>query len=323
METNELIVIDSGQHYDYEMSKIFIDELKFPKVMNLDVGSGWHGIQTAKIIEKTEWILMTLKQDLAIVVGDTNTTLGGAIAATKLKIPVAHVEAGCRMWDLNVPEEINRQATDAISTYHFAPSGIAFSNLSRENKDPFFSGDTLLDVLLEQLPKAKRINTLKNMEIDDDYVLATIHRNFNVDEPEILRNIFKGLSNSPYQVILPCHPRTRGKLAFVKVPKNVRIVMPVGYHDMLNLTRRATAVVTDSGGVQREAFWLEVPCFTLRDYTEWTETVQLGANFLVGYKPENIAYYLNHIPLFPKINCHPFGQGDASQKIIAYLETKL
>ena len=288
----ELDVIHTGQHYDYEMTKIFFEELALPDpITNLNVGSGTHTQQTAKILLHLEKILQKQKPDLVIVPGDTNSTLAGALTAVKLHLPVAHIEAGARSYDLNMPEEINRCLTDHCSTLLFTPTENCTKNLLNEgiNKNKIHqTGDTMYDVLLQQLPKAEKTKILNTLNLKPKtYALLTTHRPENVDNPKNLKNIFEAMMNlTPLTTIFPAHPRTRKQLQKLKLynkiqkQEHVNLIDSIGYHEMLKLIKNAKFILTDSGGMQKEAFWLRTPCITLRNNTEWIETIHLEANCL-------------------------------------------
>jgi len=337
----EMEVVHTGQHYDYEMTKVFFEELSLPDpTVNLEVGSGTHAQQTAEIMMRLEKILLKEKPELVIVPGDTNSTLAGALAAVKLNVPVAHIEAGARSYDMRMPEEVNRRLTDHISTLLFTPTENCTKNLEKEGitKDKIHqAGDTMYDVLLQQLPKAERTSILGQLNLEPvNYALLTAHRPENVDNPENLGNILNAVARlDQLTVVFPVHPRTRKQLqtfglnSRIKRKRHLRLVNPLGYHETLNLVKNARFILTDSGGMQKEAFWLKTPCITLRTNTEWVETVQLGANYLAGTDPakitakavelieqgEIIREGLQNVP-------NPFGDGRASRRIAEVLEAQ-
>jgi UDP-GlcNAc3NAcA epimerase len=335
------ILIHTGQHYDYLMDKIFFEELDLPKPnYHLGVGSGSHGRQTGMMLERIEAVLQKEKPKVVMVYGDTNSTLAGALAAVKLNIPVAHVEAGLRSFNRTMPEEINRLLTDHLSTFLFCPTNQAVRNLLREGiKDGKGKivkkvGDVMYDSILYYLKLSERKSTiLKDLGFDTShesrvtsYYLATLHRAENTDDPKRLESILKALNeigrNTP--VVLPLHPRTKKMIEtyhlFSKF-KNIKFIEPVSYLNMLKLEKNATAILTDSGGVQKEAYWLKVPCLTLREETEWVETIKSGWNVLVGIGVKRIVKEVSHTGKrrrYLKGN-RVFGDGKASQKIVQIL----
>ena len=323
---HEEILVHTGQHYDYEMNKIFFDELGISKPdYNLGVGSAFQGKQTGEMLKKIEKVLLKEKPDIVLVYGDTNSTLSGALAAVKLHIPVGHVEAGLRSFDKDMPEEVNRVLTDHSSDYLFAPTKTGVLNLKNEGikEGVHLTGDVMYDALLYNLKIAEKSNILERIGVKTkEYLLATIHRQSNTDILENLKTILEAFSSSDETIVFPVHPRT---LKFIndnnleeKTSKNVIVTKPVGYLDFIFLQKNAKKVLTDSGGIQKEAYILKVPCITIRDNTEWIETVEDGWNVLVGSNKETI---LNSI-----INFKPkgkqrmvFGDGQASKKIVNIL----
>jgi len=320
------IIIHTGQHYDYEMNKIFFDELNIPEPnYYLGVGSGTHGYQTGEMIKRIEKVLMCEKPSVVLVFGDTNSTLAGAIAAVKLHIPVAHVEAGLRSHDKRMPEEINRVLTDHCSDLLFCPTKTAVENLEREGirSGVYLTGDVMVDALKENIKVAERKSRiLKRLNLrPKKYYLATVHRAENTDNYYRLRNIVSAFSEIENLVFL-CHPRTEKKLReynlWNKLSKKIRIIRPVGYLDMLMLEKNAYKILTDSGGVQKEAYILGVPCITLRNTTEWVETVRDGWNVLVGARKEEIVRMAKEFRPSKGQN-NVFGSGRASLKIVGIL----
>lgn len=288
-------LLHTGQHYDHNMSKVFFSELGIAEpARNLGIGSGPHGAQTGRMIEAIETALFELKPDLALVFGDTNSTLAGALAAVKLHIPVAHVEAGLRSGNRRMPEEINRVLTDHASDLLFAPTATAAHQLGREGipADRIHQvGDVMYDAALFYEAKAESASDiLRRLDLlPKAYVLATVHRAENTDDPIVLEAIFTGLSDlaagERIPIVLPLHPRTkaclaRASLTAAKLSPWLRLIEPVGYLDMVMLTKNARMIATDSGGVQKEAFFYQVPCVTLRHETEWVELIELGWNTL-------------------------------------------
>jgi UDP-N-acetylglucosamine 2-epimerase len=323
---NREILVHTGQHYDYLMSRTFFEELDLPSPdYDLGVGSGSHARQTGEILIRLEEVLIKEKPDLVIVRGDTNSTLAGALAASKLQIPTAHLEAGERSFDRTMPEEINRLATDCISDLWFCVSKTAIQHLYAEGiqASVYFVGDVMLDILMQTLPLAvARSNILNKLGVSPkEYALVTVHRAGNTDNPERLRQIVTALNSIPDTIILPAHPRTRKALMKnnIELKNHIHLIEPLGYLEMLTLEKNSRLIATDSGGVQREAYYLGIPCLTLRDETEWIETVSLGWNKLTGTKPEKIleAWYNFGFPSY-----HPpiYGDGNAGIKIAQIID---
>jgi UDP-N-acetylglucosamine 2-epimerase (non-hydrolysing) len=333
----ELQLVHTGQHYDYEMSKIFFNELELPNpLINLGVGSGPHAWQTGRMMVGLEKVMLKLEPDLVLVPGDTNSTLAGALAAVKLHVPVGHVEAGARSYDIRMPEEVNRRLTDHCSRFLFAPTENCAKNLEKEGlakEHISLSGDTMYDALLYHLPKALKTDVLDRFDLkDDDYGVVTLHRPENVDDPKRLRNISEALMQlKDLTMLFPVHPRAKkrlratGLLKHLRKAEHLRLVDPIGYLDMLHLVKRAKIIFTDSGGLQKEAFWLGTSCITFRDRTEWVETVELGVNVLVGDNKKlinrKVKEYLENEDLKVKFKnmSNPFGRGDAARKILNVL----
>jgi len=320
------IVIHTGQHYDYEMNRIFFEQLNIPEPdYYLGIGSGSHGYQTGEMLKKVEDVLVKETPDLVLVYGDTNSTLAGALAAVKLHIKVAHVEAGLRSFDKRMPEEINRVLTDHVSDYLFAPTETAVMNLCKEGiKDGvYLTGDVMYDALLYNIKIAKE----KSRILDElglrpkEYMLATVHRAENTDRRENLENIIQAFIESGELIVFPVHPRTQkylkkyGLIDVVENAENVLMIQPVGYLDMLVLEENARKILTDSGGVQKEAYFLKVPCITLRERTEWVETVEDGWNVLVGANKEKIMNAIEEFEPKGDTYMYRFGDGKASKKI--------
>ena len=283
------ILVHTGQHYDNNMSEIFFKELEIPTPdYNLNIGSGNHGEQTGAMLEGIEKILLKEKPDWCLVYGDTNSTLAGALAASKLHIKITHVEAGLRSFNRWMPEEINRVLTDHISDLLLCPTQTAVKNLEMEGitKGVHLSGDVMYDALIWAVDKAKKSSTiLQDLDLTPkNYLLATVHRAENTDNPEKLKNILDAFNQINEVIIWPVHPRTRKKLQEINwQPRNhLKLIEPVGYLDMALLESNASVIVTDSGGIQKEAYWLQVPCVTLREETEWVETVESRWNKIVG-----------------------------------------
>ncbi len=288
-------IVHTGQHYDENLSRVFFDELKIPRpAIDLEVGSGAHGRQTGAMLERLEQDLLKEKPDWVLIYGDTNSTLAGALAAVKLHIPVAHVEAGMRSFNRRMPEEINRIVADVVSSLLFCSTATAAANLANEGitRGVHQVGDVMYDSLLfnaELAQQASDVMTRLSLEPESFY-LATVHRAENTDDPKRLEGIVTAFEQIDSPIILPLHPRTRKSLGseLEKIGGRVRVVDPVPYLDMLSLEQNARLILTDSGGVQKEAYWFEVPCVTLRDETEWVELVEAGCNRLAGADPERI-----------------------------------
>ena len=321
------ILVHTGQHYDYKMSQTFFDELGIPTPdHNLEVGSGSHAGQTAEILVRFEEIVLKENPDLIIIRGDTNSTLAGALVASKLHIPVVHIEAGERSYDRRMPEEINRLVADQLSTAYFCVSQTAAKQLAREGitENVFWVGDVMLDANLANRPLARQKSTvLSTLGLaSGSFGLVTVHRAANTDDPARLANIVTALNQVGETVVFPVHPRTRGALEKLDVQfaDNVRVIEPVGYYDMMMLEENARIIATDSGGVQREAYFMKKPCITLRDETEWTETVHVGWNKLVGVDVDAILHEWKTFT--PPAEQPPiFGDGKAGEKIAHQLDS--
>lgn len=319
---HEEILIHTGQHYDYHLSKIIFDDLNVPEPdYNLNIGSFSHGEQTGRMLIELEKVLLQIRPDLVLVYGDTNSTLAGALAASKLQIPLGHIEAGLRSFDRSMPEEINRILADHASNILFAPTKKALDNLTREgiNNGVYLTGDVMYDALLYNIKIAERSQVLEKLDLDPkEYMLATVHRQSNTDNPENLASILDAFSELDKRIIFPLHPRTE---KFIKshglekmIDRNITITRPLGYLDFLWLEKNAAKILTDSGGVQKEAYILKVPCITLRDSTEWVETVEDGWNVLTGADKNSI---IERARTFEPIGNqgNVFGDGKASKKI--------
>jgi UDP-N-acetylglucosamine 2-epimerase len=321
---NETLV-HTGQHYDDLMSDVFFRELDLPAPdLNLGVGSGKHGAQTARMLEGIEAVLLDRKPDVVLVYGDTNSTLAGALAASKLGIPVGHVEAGLRSYDRSMPEELNRVVTDHVATYLFCPTANAIECLKKEGieRGVYFTGDLMYDSLRAALPRLDASDALSKRGLTAGaYYLATVHRAANTDDPQALGALIEAFGRLDAPVVLPLHPRTRAAMttAGVAPGPNLRLEEPVGYFEMLALERGAKAVLTDSGGVQREAYFLAVPCVTLRNESEWPETQTDGWNVLAGRDPDRIVEAAQR-PRPAKPPQPLFGDGRAAGKIVEILE---
>lgn len=319
------IMVHTGQHYDYELSQQFFDELDLPRPdYNLGVGSASQSRQTAEIMIRMEDVLLKERPDLVIVRGDTNSTLAAALAASKLHIPLAHIEAGERSYNRSMPEELNRVVVDHLADLHFCVSHAAVIHLAAEGitTAAHWVGDVMLDALYQVLPLARRKSTvLEQLRIaPHQYALVTIHRAENTNAPERLRQIVAALNTVSEPVILPLHPRTRKVFASLELSllDHVRCIEPVGYFDMLMLEENARLIATDSGGVQREAYYLRIPCLTLRDETEWVATVETCWNKLVG--ADDGVIQDSWFRLAPPAEHPPiYGDGAAAQRIVQLL----
>lgn len=326
-------ILHTGQHYSFEMDKVFFNELKLPlPKYNLDVGSGPHGKQTAKMLDGIENILLENNPDVILVQGDTNTVLAGSLAASKLKIKIGHVEAGLRSFDKNMPEEINRIITDHISDYLFAPTEKSKQYLQAEgiNEDKIYiTGNTVVDAVYQNLEISKENkNLLYEIGVEEkEYFLVTIHREENTDNQNRLTKILQELeilyNKYKLPVIFPAHPRTI-KMIYefnLKIPSGIKIIDPVGYLDFLQLEIGAKLILTDSGGIQEEACILGVPCITLRNNTERPETIEVGANIIAGIN-DNILELTNKMLCSSTEWINPFGDGKSSKKILSILQNR-
>jgi UDP-GlcNAc3NAcA epimerase len=321
-------VVHTGQHFDANMSDVFFAELEMPRpAHHLGIGGGTHGQNTGRMIEAIEKVLIASRPDWVLVYGDTDSTLAGALAAVKLHIPVAHVEAGLRSFNRAMPEEINRILTDHSASLLFAPTEGAVRHLAREGIDGARVqrvGDVMYDVALFFGKKAEQCSRILDViELEPrQFVLATIHRAENTDNEDRLKAIFEGFHEFGQRIIMPLHPRTRGRLASfaIPVPVNVQLVDPVGYLDMVMLEKNAALVATDSGGVQKEAFFYEVPCVTLRDETEWVELVQAHWNVLAPPRQGvDIAARMRQSLGGRGLAISPYGNGRAASAILSGL----
>lgn len=329
-QQHEEVLIHTGQHYDYALSAQFFKELSIPEpTYSLECGSDTHGAQTAKMLTAIEQVLMKEHVDWVLLYGDTNSTLAGALAAAKLHIPIAHIEAGLRSFNRAMPEEINRVVTDHLSDRLFCPTETARQQALAEGitQGIMVVGDVMYDTLLRVLPSLlERSQTLlpKLGIASHDYILATVHRAANTDNTTIMHAIAQALNKLEMPVLFPVHPRTRACLQRYNIQweKHVQLIEPVGYLDMLALEYAAYRIITDSGGVQKEAFLLGVPCVTLREETEWVETVQSGWNVLVGSNWHSVLNAVARPKPQPPLS-NPFGQGDAAKRIMQSWQGKV
>lgn len=328
-------ILHTGQHYDYEMDKIFFEELELPsQSVNLDVGSGSHGQVTGKILIEVEKILQRKNPDVVLVQGDTNTVLAGALAAAKLHIPIGHIEAGLRSYDRNQPEEYNRIIADHISTYLFAPTRRAKENLTKEGIGKKFSqqiyvtGNTIVDAVLQSIKIAKHKSSILNvLHLEEkQYIVGTIHREENVDNKERLENLLKGFNlvisdfNLPF--VLPLHPRTKKTIHDFNLEKNIdkiTVVSPLGYLDFIQLEAQSSLVLSDSGGIIEESCILNIPSVSLREHSDRPEVISIGASVLSGVYPDSILKMAHKMIRKVKNWKQPFGDGKAGKKIIDLL----
>ena len=323
-------LVHTGQHYDDNMSRLFFDELDIPVPdVNLEVGSGPHAAQTGKMMIKLEVLMQSVKPDCVLVYGDTNSTIAGSLTAAKLNIPVVHVEAGLRSFNRRMPEEINRLLTDKISKLLFCPTAVAVEHLRSEGivDGVYLTGDVMYDAALYYAEKAKAYpSVLDAVGVNaGEYLLVTCHRPQNTDDPEILDGIIDALIRSKETIIFPVHPRTRGMLEkyglihrFTGV-EHIKLIEPVGYLQMIQLEKHAKKIITDSGGVQKEAYFYKVPCITLRSETEWTETVLDGWNLLTGMDASMILKAIREFKPDSEQSNH-YGDGNARVEMVRILE---
>lgn len=328
------IIVHTGQHYDKNMSDIFFKEMGIPAPdYNLNIGSGKHGKQTGEMLIALEELMLKEAPDYVVVFGDTNSTIAAALAAAKLQLPIGHIEAGLRSFNRNMPEEINRIATDVISAQLFCPTDNAVELLKKEGivNEVYQVGDIMYDAMLHFLPMSEKKSDILSQEKlkPDEFYLFTMHRPENTDHPERIKSIFKGLEACGKPIVYPVHPRMRSVLErpeiqkYVKKLTNLKMIDPVGYLDMIQLEKHAKKIITDSGGMQKEAFFVKTPCITIRDESEWVETVDLGWNIIVGADTEKIVdAIMNFNPIHEVKN--PYGEGDSamiiSKSILSYLE---
>ena len=322
----EEIIIHTGQHFDEKMSAIFFDEMGIPKPdYNLNINGLGHGAMTGQMLEGIEKILIDERPDFVVVYGDTNSTLAGALAASKLHIPIAHIEAGLRSFNMKMPEEINRILTDRISQFLFCPSQTALTNLQKEGFDNFDNqtinvGDIMYDAAMYFGNKARK----PEIDLPEKFILATVHRQENTDDDCYLRSIFQAfnLISTDIPIILPLHPRTKKALEKyqVQTTNEVKLIEPVGYLEMLYLIKNSELVMTDSGGLQKEAYFFEKPCVTMRFETEWTELVDNGYNILATPNLEKITDAVDKM-LNTKLDFSKklYGEGNTAELILRTL----
>jgi UDP-N-acetylglucosamine 2-epimerase len=320
------ILVHTGQHYDYAMSGVFFDGLEIPPPdVNLQVGSGRHGAQTGAMLAGIEQVLLQERPDWLLLYGDTNSTLAGALAASKLLIPVIHVEAGLRSFNRRMPEEINRVMVDHLSKLLLCPSKTAVDNLASEGitRNVHLVGDLMLDVLnwAQRRVDANQPVLLRQLDLKRGrYLVATVHRSENTDDPARLLDIVAALNAISGSVVFPVHPRTRRAIAQAncEIKPHVRLIEPLGYLEMVALAKDARLILTDSGGLQKEAYWLGVPCVTLREETEWVETVEAGWNMLAGANYERIIQAARSF-MPPMARPPLYGEGNVASKCLEIL----
>jgi UDP-GlcNAc3NAcA epimerase len=330
---SEEVIVHTGQHYDASMSDIFFEELGIPEPQyNLNVGSGSHGAMTGRMLAALEEVLVEERPGCVLIYGDTNSTLAGALAAAKLHIPVAHVEAGLRSFNRAMPEEINRVVADHLSDILFCPTNVAVENLTREGLagKAYNVGDVMYDAALQFRSVANENSSiLKTLALaEKGFALATCHRAENTDDPVRLSNIMGALSalSTHLPVVLPLHPRTQKRIeefGLAGAMVGITTIPAVGYVDMVRLEASAQLILTDSGGVQKEAFFFGVPCVTMRDETEWTETVDAGWNILAGASKDEILSAADQHTLKDRQSVNPYGSGCAAEEIAGVLTTTL
>ena len=318
------VIVHTGQHYDFDLSGVFFDELNIPEPeYNLGVGSGTHGYQIGQTLIAAEEVLSKEKPDLTLVYGDTNSTLAGALAASRLHIPVGHVEAGIRTGDKKYPEEINRTLTDHCSDLNFCSTKASVNNLNNENisSGVYLTGDVMVDILLRLKAVAEKSSILQCLNLTSkQYLLVTVHRSDNTDESENLKNIVDALCQIDQTIVFTAHPRTvdalRRDRLYNKISehKKIKIIKPVGYLESIKLMSDARKVITDSGGMQKEAYVLKVPCVTMCEVSVWPETVEDGWNVLVGTDTQKIVDMARNFEPTGEQK-EDFGKGEACKNI--------
>jgi len=329
----EEVIVHTGQHFDTNMSDVFFDEMAIPKPgYNLAINSLGHGAMTGRMLEGIEELIVQEKPDLVLVYGDANSTLAGALAAKKLQIKVAHVEAGLRSFNMEMPEEINRILTDRISDYLFCPTQAAIDNLLKEGYgymdcDMVLSGDVMQDAAYFYAEQSKeKSNIIKEIPFDK-FILTTLHRAENTNDPAKLSSIVDTLNHMHEHlipIVMPLHPRTKQKLAAFNLNLKVHKINPVGYFDMIELIQNCSLVMTDSGGLQKEAFFFKKHCVTMREQTEWVELIEAEVNVIVGSNPDLIKAGVNDmLAKESDFEIDLYGQGEACQNIVTFLKEKL
>lgn len=323
----EEIIVHTGQHFDHNMSDVFFEEMEIPRPKyNLQINGMDHGAMTGQMLEKIEEVIKAENPDWVLVYGDTNSTLAGALAAKKKHVKVAHVEAGLRSFNMRMPEEVNRILTDRISDILFAPTQTAVENLRREGYDALdnrieMSGDVMLDASMFYAQRSVERRQLPAEMFEGNFILCTLHRAENTDDPERLKQIVEALNliHLETRVVLPLHPRTRKLIANYNLELKVDTIDPVGYFDMIELLKHCALVMTDSGGLQKEAYFFRKNCVTLRDETEWVELVTHGFNVLAGSDKEKIVALVKEMQRPSDFSQRLYGEGNAGEKIVAAL----
>lgn len=320
------VIVHTGQHYDKNMSTVFFEEMEIPEpAYNLGIQSSFHGEMTGRMIEEIERIILKEKPDAVIVYGDTNSTLAGALAAAKLHVNLIHVEAGLRSFNMNMPEEINRIVTDRISNLLFCPTKAAMDNLTLEGFKYFNckfinSGDVMLDAALYYSNLPQKTTSIFDRIGINEYILCTVHRAENTNDPLKLKSIVSAINtiNKELPIVFPLHPRTKKTIEALDLKLECTIIQPVGYLDILNLLKNCSLVMTDSGGLQKEAYFFRKPCVCLRDETEWTELRDSGYIALAGSNTDNIiSSFRNYTKLSSSFTEKFFGDGNASENIVS------
>jgi UDP-GlcNAc3NAcA epimerase len=327
----EEVLVHTGQHFDENMAEIFFRQMEIPQPKyNLGINSLSHGAMTGRMLEEIEKVLISEKPSAVVVFGDTNSTLAGALAASKLHIPVAHIEAGLRSFNMKMPEEINRILTDRISNFLFCPTEVAIKNLHNEGFENFDikiinSGDVMYDVALYYSQfSGEKSTIISDLGLNKTpFLLTTLHRQENTDDLHRLNSIISALNilSEDYRIVLPIHPRTSKILQNQNIKLNFEPIDPVGYFDMIELLKHCEMVITDSGGVQKEAFFFEKHCLVTRDETEWTELVDLKYNFMVGAETDKIVNTVSEVVnATAKFDVKPYGKGNSAEKIALVLK---
>jgi UDP-N-acetylglucosamine 2-epimerase len=322
---HEEVIVHTGQHYDYAMSEKIFEDLGIRKPdIHLEIGSGSHASQTGEMMRRLETAMIELKPDAVVVFGDTNSTLAGAMAAAKLSIPIIHIEAGLRSYNKKMPEEINRIVADHVSEYLFVPTQTAVDILKTEGleKHTFLTGDIMVDTMESNLKIAlHKSHIISDLKLEDtEYSLLTLHRNYNVDDTDILEHLLNQLGQLEEKIIFPVHPRTRKMIpSTYSIPENIQLTDPQGYLDFITLENSAKRIITDSGGIQKEAYILRKPCITLRTETEWVETVQEKWNLLLNPFDKQIASQISNFKV-PSTQKEIFGS-NVTAKMVNIINT--